>query len=128
MRANLDATATAFAGTYVAGDMAAGTTPAQFSRPVDITDAQGGKHTVTLAFLKTGPNAWKGEIYAIPATDVTAAGGLLASGTILFNADGSLNRAGSAPAVVVPGGSGGPGCSGVRPGRLDVWPPPVGRI
>lgn len=99
MRANLDATATPFAGAYVAGDMAAGTTPAQFSRPVDITDAQGGKHTVTLAFLKTGPNAWKGEIYATPATDVTAAGGVLASGDILFNPDGSLNRAGSSPAM-----------------------------
>lgn len=99
MRANLDATTVPFAGAYVAGDMAAGTTPAQFSRPVDVTDAQGGKHTVTLAFLKTGPNAWKGEIYASPATDVTAPGGLLASGTILFNPDGSLDQAGSAPAM-----------------------------
>lgn len=95
MRANLDSTAAAFTGTYTAGDMAAGTTPAQFSRPVDVTDAQGGKHAVTLAFLKTGPNAWAGEIYATPATDVTAPGGLLASGTIAFNADGSLDKAGS---------------------------------
>ncbi|WP_404367649.1 flagellar hook protein FlgE [Sphingomonas sp. MMS24-J45] len=99
MRANLDATTTAFAGTYTAGDMASGTTPANFSRPVDLTDAQGGKHTVMLSFLKTAANTWQGEIYASPATDVTAPGGLLASGTILFNPDGSLNLAGSTPAM-----------------------------
>jgi flagellar hook protein FlgE len=98
LRANLESTAAAFTGTYVAGDLAAGTTPAQFSRSVDIADAQGGTHAVTMAFLKTGPNAWVGEIYATPATDVTAAGGLLASGTVLFNSDGSLDRAGSATA------------------------------
>lgn len=95
MRANLDSTATAFTGAYVAGNMASGAVTPQFSRPVDITDAQGGKHSVTLSFLKTGPNAWVGEIYAKPASDVTAAGGLLASGTIAFNADGSLNRTAS---------------------------------
>ncbi len=99
MRANLDSTATAFTGTYVAGDLASGTRTAQFSRPVDLTDAQGGKHAVTLAFLKTGPNSWVGEIYATPPADVTAAGGLLASGRIAFNADGSLDRAGSDPGM-----------------------------
>lgn len=99
LRANLESTAAAFTGTYAAGDLAAGTTPAQFSRSVDITDAQGGTHPVTLAFLKTGPNAWVGEIYAKPATDVTATGGLLASGKVLFNSDGSLDRAGSDPGM-----------------------------
>jgi flagellar hook protein FlgE len=99
MRANLDSTAAAYTGTYTAGDLAAGTTPAQFSRSVDITDAQGGTHAVTLAFLKTGANSWVGEIYAQPATDVTAAGGVLASGKIAFNPDGSLNLAGSDPSM-----------------------------
>ncbi len=99
MRANLDSEATAFTGTYTAGDLASGTTPAQFSRPFDITDAQGGTHTVNLSFLKTGPNSWVGEIYATPATDVTAAGGLLASGTVAFNPDGSLDRANSDPGM-----------------------------
>ncbi|WP_416366523.1 flagellar hook-basal body complex protein [Sphingomonas aurantiaca] len=99
MRANLDSTATAFTGTYTAGDIAGGTTPAQFSRPFDISDAQGGTHTVTLAFLKTGPNAWVGEIYATPASDVTATGGLLASGAVAFNGDGSLDLAASDPGM-----------------------------
>jgi flagellar hook protein FlgE len=99
MRANLDSTAAAFTGAYTAGDIAAGTTPAQFSRPFDISDAQGGTHTVTLAFLKTGPNAWVGEIYATPASDVTATGGLLASGAVAFNGDGSLNLAASDPGM-----------------------------
>lgn len=99
MRANLDSTATAFTGTYVAGNLASGTIPAQFSRPVDITDAQGGKHAVTVAFLKTGANQWVGEIYATPASDVTATGGVLASGKIVFNPDGSLNRTASDPGM-----------------------------
>ncbi len=99
MRANLDSTAPAFSGTYVAGNMAAGTTQAQFSRPLDVTDAQGGSHAVTLAFLKTGPNTWAGEIYATPASDVTAPGGVLASGTVKFNPDGSLDLANSSPAL-----------------------------
>lgn len=95
IRANLDSTAAAFTGTYTAGDLAAGTQPAQFKRSYDITDAQGGTHAVTLAFLKTGPNSWVGEIYATPASDVTAPGGLLASGKIAFNPDGSLDRSGT---------------------------------
>lgn len=99
LRANLQSTATAFAGAYAAGDIAAGTTAPQFSRSVDVFDAQGGSHRITLGFLKTGPNQWVGEIYAEPAADVTAAGGLLASGTISFNPDGSLDRASSSPAL-----------------------------
>ncbi|GHH23254.1 flagellar hook protein FlgE [Sphingomonas glacialis] len=99
MRVNLDSTATPFTGTYAAGDMAKSTTPAQFSRSVDLTDAQGGSHAVTLAFLKTGANSWVGEIYAQPASDVTATNGLLASGKIAFNPDGSLDRAGSDPGM-----------------------------
>ena len=99
MRANLDSTATTFTGPYVAGDMANGTTLPQFSRPVDVTDAQGGSHPVTLAFLKTGVNTWVGEIYVNPASAVTAPGGVLASGTVKFNPDGSLDLANSSPAL-----------------------------
>jgi flagellar hook protein FlgE len=99
MRANLDSTATAIAGPYAAGQMASGAVTPEFRRSVDIYDAQGSPHRVTLAFAKTGANQWVGEVFAEPATDVTAAGGVLASGAIRFNPDGSLDRAGSSPAL-----------------------------
>lgn len=99
MRANLDSTAPTFVGTYAPGDMATGTTQAQFSRPFDVTDAQGGTHAITLAFLKTGVNTWVGEIYATPASDVSSPNGLLVNGTVRFNPDGSLDLANSSPAL-----------------------------
>lgn len=99
MRANLQSTTAAFTGAYAAGDIAAGTTAPAFSRSVQIYDAQGGAHDVTLGFLKTGANIWVAEIYATPASDVTTPGGLLASGTVVFNPDGSLDRTGSSPAL-----------------------------
>ncbi|HYZ48081.1 MAG TPA: flagellar hook protein FlgE [Sphingomonas sp.] len=102
MRANLRADEVTYTGAYTAGDMASGTVAPQFTRSMDIYDAQGSTHRITLAYLKTGANQWASEIYAVPATDVTAAGGLLASGNIAFNSDGSLDRAGSTPALFNP--------------------------
>ena len=110
IRANLSATAPAYTGAYAAGNMAAGTVVPEFSRSVDLTDAQGGSHNVAFSFLKTGSNTWAAEIYATPASDVTAAGGVLASGTVRFNADGTLDRANSSPALfaaLTPGWTGG---------------------
>ena len=102
LRANLQSDAPAFTGTYASGDLAAGTVPPTFSRSLDIYDAQGGPHRVTMAFLKTAANTWQAEIYATPPADVTAAGGLLSSGTVAFNPDGSLNLAGSTAALFAP--------------------------
>ena len=99
MRANLRSDETPFTGAYAAGDLAAGTATPSFKRSLDIYDAQGGSHRVTMSFLKTGANTWQAELFAVPASDVAAPGGLLASGTLLFNPDGSLNRAGSSPAL-----------------------------
>ena len=99
MRANLLSTAPVYAGTYVEGQMASGTPAPQFKRSVDLYDAQGGAHSVTLAFIKTDTNEWVGEIYAEPASDVAAPGGVLASGTIRFNPDGSLDLSNSAGAL-----------------------------
>jgi flagellar hook protein FlgE len=99
MRANLQSTTTAFTGAYAAGDMAAGTTTPSFTRTLEIYDAQGGAHQLQISFLKTAPNIWQAEVYASPATDVTAANGLLASGTVQFNPDGSLDKAGSSAAL-----------------------------
>lgn len=99
MRANLQSTAEPYTGPYTAGDLASKAVTPSFARSVDVHDAQGGAHRVTLGFTKTGANQWVGEIYADPASDVTAPGGLLASGEIRFNPDGSLDLANSSPAL-----------------------------
>lgn len=112
-QANLQST-TAITTGYTSGDLASGAKTADFSRPVTVYDAQGGAHQLTLAFLKTGVNTWQSEVYASPATDVSAAHGVVASGTVKFNGDGSLNRAGSSPALfgaVTPAWTNGAGTS-----------------
>ncbi|MES1973661.1 MAG: flagellar hook protein FlgE [Pseudomonadota bacterium] len=102
MRANLQSTTTAHVGAYTAGDMATGTVTPDFTRSFDIYDSQGGAHRVTMAYLKTGANKWASEIYAQPATDVTATNGVLASGAVNFNPDGSLDKATSSAALFGP--------------------------
>lgn len=92
VRANLQSTAEPFTGVYNAGDMATGAVTPSFSRSFDIFDAQGTSHRVTMAYVRTGPNSWQGELYAEPASDVTTPNGVLASGELRFNPDGSLIR------------------------------------
>jgi flagellar hook protein FlgE len=98
--ANLDADQAPFAGTYTAGDMAAyvasaGATgvQAQFTREVQVYDSLGRPTNVTMAFLKDpAANTWQTEVYA-PVGAVNVANhpnGLLATGTLTFNGDGSL--------------------------------------
>lgn len=99
LHANLQSTTTAFAGTYAVGDMASGTVTPDFSRAIEVYDAQGAQHTLNLSMIKTGANQWAAEIHALPATDVTASNGVLASGTIAFNPDGSLDVANSSAAL-----------------------------
>ena len=94
LRANLQSSQEVFAGSYNVGGMLAGAAAPHFTRSVQVYDAQGGTHDVSLAFLKTGPNSW--------AAEVSAEGTLLASGPVVFNPDGSLNRAASAPALFEP--------------------------
>ncbi|PNU02719.1 flagellar hook protein FlgE [Novosphingobium guangzhouense] len=96
LRANLDSTSEAVTG-YTAGDMSSKAVNPQFSRSVEIYDAQGTAHTLTFNFVKTGPNQWAAEITGDPA-DITAVNGqaidpsgMIASTTVSFNADGSLN-------------------------------------
>ncbi|WP_448661399.1 flagellar hook protein FlgE [Sphingomonas sp. CJ20] len=91
-----------------AADPTTGTAPS-FQRSFDIFDAQGGSHRVTMGFVKTAANEWQVETYAVPAGDVSATDGLLVSGTLRFNGDGSLDRtmpvtatAGSTPALFAP--------------------------
>ncbi len=103
MRAQLSSQQTAYAGSpaYAAGLLADGTIQPHFTRSFDVYDAQGNTHRVTLGFLKTAANTWATEVYANP-TDVTQTGGVIATGTIRFNADGTLDRAGSTAALFNP--------------------------
>jgi flagellar hook protein FlgE len=72
---------------YTAGELASGAKTPQFSRSLDVYDAQGTAHRITVGFIKSGPNEWQAEIYGA-AGDVTTP--LLASGEVTFNGDGSL--------------------------------------
>jgi flagellar hook protein FlgE len=76
-------------------NMASGAISPDFSRAVRVFDAQGTGHDMQLAFCKVAQNTWAVEIYANPASDVTVAGALvngqLATGTVTFNGDASLN-------------------------------------
>ena len=99
VRANLQST-TAITPAYVPGTMAAGTQAPTFSRSLDLYDAQGSAHRVTMGFVKTGPNTWYAEIYTPDVgAPVPPAQTLLVGGTVRFNGDGSLDRAGSDPAL-----------------------------
>jgi flagellar hook protein FlgE len=128
MRANLQSTAEPITGAYVPGSMASGALSPQFARSVDVYDAQGTSHRLTFNFVKTAANEWVAEVSATPATDVTSIGGVaitdgvLASGAVKFNADGSLDLAGSDPALFADldiGWSNGAGSTPIRLGLGD---------
>ena len=107
--ANLDADQAAYAGVYAAGDLAAyqasggasGVAPT-FTRAVQVYDSLGRAHDVTLAFLRNGAaNSWAVEIAADTADVDTGIhpNGLLASGTVTFAGDGSLQSTALTPVV-----------------------------
>ena len=102
INANLDSTtAAALPGAYLATDyannMAGGTVTPDFSRSIQVFDSQGGLRTVTLSLAKSGANSWKAEIYSPDVTDPAApvttpqTPGLIASGDVVFTANGLLD-------------------------------------
>ena len=93
INANLNSDQTAYGGAYTAGDMATGTVTPQFESSLEGFDSLGAPRSVAFGFLKTGPNVWQVEAYARPNTNITGGGGtggLLASGTLTFNTDGTV--------------------------------------
>lgn len=126
IRANLQssqvispAIGTTYDFTTVAGSMAgydadisAGIVPAtqgtapDFQTNMQVFDAKGEVHTLTFAALKDGDNLWNVEIFVSPAADLgtqTLAGtGQLARGQIAFNGDGTIDIAGTTPALLAP--------------------------
>ncbi|MBL4601918.1 MAG: flagellar hook protein FlgE [Emcibacteraceae bacterium] len=80
-----------------------GTKP-DFQTNTQVYDAKGGLHTVTFAALKQADNLWNVEIFISPPNDLStqplAGTGQLASGQIAFNGDGSIDTAGTSPALL----------------------------
>jgi flagellar hook protein FlgE len=71
-----------------------------FTMTIPISDSQGGQHTLQLDVLKSSTtNQWYGELVAVPASDVQDGSGLvdgqIATGTISFNSDGTIDMANS---------------------------------
>ncbi len=94
LNANLNSDQTAYAAAYVAGDLALGNVTPHFESSLEVYDSLGAPRTISFGFLKTGPNQWEVEVYARPDTNITgggATGGLLASGQVTYNTDGTVN-------------------------------------
>jgi flagellar hook protein FlgE len=91
--------ATTSMATYDPTTGTGGTKP-DFTIPIPISDSQGGQHNLQLDLLKSSTtNQWYGELVAVPASDVQDGAGLqggqIATGTVSFNADGSIDMANS---------------------------------
>jgi flagellar hook protein FlgE len=94
LQANLQAS-TAVTSPYVAGDMAAGNVTPDFQRTFNVYDSQGGSQPIQVSYVKTAANTWSYEVtYQGAAANIGAPpNNLLGSGTMTFNADGTLNTA-----------------------------------
>lgn len=94
-----------------AADVAAGIIPpgngvkSDFQTNIQVFDARGGVHTVTFAALRQANNLWNVEMFVDPPTDITsglAGTGQIVKGQIAFNGDGTINIAGTTPALLAP--------------------------
>jgi flagellar hook protein FlgE len=86
---------------YTATNGTSGVAP-DYSTQVTIYDAKGGGHTFQIDFLKSSTaNQWNAELVAVPASDVQNSPvdgsgnptGLIASGVVAFNPDGTIDAA-----------------------------------
>jgi flagellar hook protein FlgE len=91
IQANLQASSTAVPG-YTAGQMTSGAVTPDFQRTINVYDSQGGSQPITMSFVKTGANAWSYEAsYAGNSANLSSANPI-ATGTVSFNSDGTLNN------------------------------------
>ena len=78
---------------YAESAGASGTKP-DFTISVPVSDSQGGQHSLTMDVLKTAANTWQVELVA-PATSASSqvanASGQVATGTLVFDANGNLD-------------------------------------
>jgi len=86
--------------TVSATNMSSGNITPDFERSVQIFDSKGGARQLTVGFLKQAfANKWNVEVYVEPSTDTTATDGLLMSGTLAFNADGTMDLVNTSAAL-----------------------------
>jgi flagellar hook protein FlgE len=125
LKANLQAS-TAVTSPYTVGDMAAGTITPDFQRTINVYDSQGGAQPLQVSYVKTGANSWSYEVtYQGAAANIgSPANNLIASGTMSFNADGTLNTADTSAAsptgsinVTIPWA---PAVSGLNPQTISI--------
>jgi len=75
------------------------------SAPIQVIDSQGGSHTLTATFTKTGVNAWSYTV-TVPAADLKTGGTTsVATGSLVFDSSGQLTTpaAGTDPSVKITG-------------------------
>ena len=74
-----------------------------FERSITVYDTLGIPRTLNMAFAKTSvANQWRAEVYSVPATATTGVNGLVASGTVTFNGDGTFLSTALASPLTVP--------------------------
>ena len=69
-----------------------------FDLQIAVADSKGGQRNLTIAFLRSStPNTWYAELRGVPAdfNSTDCPDGLISSGVVKFNSDGSLNLAGT---------------------------------
>ncbi len=100
MKANLQAS-TAITTPYTAGDMAAGTVKPDFQRTINVYDSQGGAQPLQVSYVKTGANTWSYEVaYQGAGANIgSPANNVIKTGTMSFNADGTLKNADTSAAT-----------------------------
>lgn len=125
LKANLQAS-TSITSPYTAGDMGAGTVTPSFQRTINIYDSQGGAQPLQVSYVKTGANTWAYEVaYQGPGANIgSPTNNVIKTGTMTFNADGTLKNADTSSAtptdsvaVTLPWV---PGVSGLNPQTITL--------
>ena len=73
-------------------NIAGGAVTPEFPINIPVFDSLGTGHDIQVGFLRTGPNTWAVEVYALDSSEVSDSfpNGQIASGSITFNGDGTL--------------------------------------
>jgi flagellar hook protein FlgE len=125
LKANLQAS-TAITTPYTAGAMAAGTVTPNFQRTINVYDSQGGAQPLQVSYVKTAANTWSYEVtYQGAGANIgSPTNNVIKTGTMSFNADGTLKTADTSAAsptgsisVTIPWA---PAVSGLNPQNISI--------